>query len=145
MKTLAITICLLLGSLTAGAAQSESFRQTCRVRWENRNYVQADCRDQQGRYRYNEVSKLCNGDLANMNGRIVCDYRERDRDRGQRRGGNRLPAGSYAQSCHSCQARDYQLSCVCKDVQGNQRRTLLYFNRCQGDISNQNGRLFCAR
>ena len=131
----------------AANANTESFRQTCQVRYETSYEIQADCLDTIGNYIYNDYRRgYCAGDLANINGTLVCSSAH----------GNwpppppppsygRLPGGSYLQTCQSCTVYGASLQCTCEDVYSNWHNTYLNFQGCRGDIANINGRLNCAR
>lgn len=118
------------------AASSESFRQSCRIRYETWDRVQADCRTISGHYIYNDFDKRgCVGDIANIDGNIQCERRQHRPS---------IPRGSYLQSCNSCSADRYVLSCQCLDRRGNTQYTSLYdYDYCRGDIANINGNLTC--
>jgi hypothetical protein len=78
MKKILLTLTAIAGALSAftlssvANANTESFRQTCRVVFEDQQNVQAYCLDTSGRQIFNNSSKFCTGDLANMNGYITC-------------------------------------------------------------------------
>lgn len=54
-----------------------------------------------------------------------------------------LPPGSYRESCKDCNVDNGWLRCRCKDGRGNRRDTSIKYTRCNGDIANVDGRLFC--
>ena len=59
----------------------------------------------------------------------------------------RMPPGSYLQSCRDVRiVHGRDLAANCKTSRGDLRSSQLAdFNSCRGDISNQNGQLFCER
>ncbi len=59
----------------------------------------------------------------------------------------RVPPGSYLQSCRDVRTPNGRdLVAVCQTARGDSRPSRLEdFNSCRGDISNQNGQLFCER
>jgi hypothetical protein len=72
-------------------------------------------------------------------------------DRGQSGGygggaGRGAPAGSYQQSCGRITMRGDALAAFCRARGGGERETVLNnVSRCRGDISNNDGRLFCVQ
>lgn len=54
-----------------------------------------------------------------------------------------LPAGSYWDSCTSCQIWNHSLRCMCKTVNGNSNKTSINMKSCKSTISNINGYLSC--
>lgn len=141
MKTLIALLLSIVGYSSAVLAGTESFRQTCIVRYEDYNRIQADCRTSYGNYVYNDYRKIyCPGDLANIEGRLVCQSGD---------GYNPppswgLPYGSYQMTCVNCTASGSTLSCQCRDLQNRYRHTRLNnYHWCHGDIANLNGRLSC--
>ncbi len=63
-------------------------------------------------------------------------------DRGDYNG----PSGSYSQSCQNISTSGNTLQASCQKKNGRWRQTSLRnYNRCNGDIINNNGKLQCAR
>lgn len=55
------------------------------------------------------------------------------------------PSGSYQQTCQHIEVRGSTLYASCRDVNGNWQNTeLRNYQRCNGQIENQNGNLQCA-
>jgi hypothetical protein len=134
-------ICFLLVGVSVANAGTESFRQSCNVRSESRDRVQADCLDMRGRYHHNDAAKGCRGDLANIDGQISCVTDSSGRPgRGDT---PQLPAGSYLQTCNGCYADQSTLSCRCEDTHGSFHSTSLNYQYCRGDIANIDGNLSC--
>ena len=55
------------------------------------------------------------------------------------------PDGSYRSSCRDLQIDGSILSATCQTAYGGWQRTSIDYKRCQGDISNDRGRLICRR
>jgi hypothetical protein len=56
-----------------------------------------------------------------------------------------LPAGDYAQSCHSCEDTCAGLTCVCKKANGHEQVSGINVLSCaSGRLSNINGNLACG-
>jgi hypothetical protein len=88
----------------------------------------------------------CNGGISNIDGHLTCNANQgndwdRDGDYGRRYG----PRGSYRETCRDIEVRGDQLRARCEDVYGGWNTTTLDFDRCVGDIVNDNGRLQCTR
>jgi hypothetical protein len=130
----------VIGSIGFYPAQpSESFRQTCRVVWENRFRIQAYCRSMTGQMIYNDFDRrFCETDIANIDGRLVCAGSEGDPNYPAL-----LPSGSYQRSCQQCQVDGVTLSCQCLDTHGRYHFTSIDYQRCGDEISNLNGQLVC--
>jgi len=72
--------------------------------------------------------------------------RDGDRDRDGDRAYDRGPRGSYIQSCQNVSTNGNTLQASCQKKNGKWRQaSLRNYNRCNGDIFNNNGRLQCAR
>lgn len=57
-----------------------------------------------------------------------------------------IPRGDYVQSCRNIHIRGDRLVAECQERDGDWRRTSLDdFNRCSGEIVNNNGNLVCAQ
>ena len=57
-----------------------------------------------------------------------------------------MPGGSYLETCTNVRGFSDRIIAECRRVDGSWRRTVLNdVGSCSGDISNQNGRLDCAR
>jgi len=121
---------------TAFADHGESFRRSCRVIYEDYYVIEAYCRTRLGREIYNQFDRQgCISDISNQNGRLTCE-------KGYAGG---LPAGSYLQSCHSCNmSYEGYLECLCRDGRGGVRPTSIYVPGCRGPIDNTYGRLTCS-
>lgn len=149
MKTALISLFLVaLGFVSTAFAGTESFRQTCRVRYEDQYRIVADCLDWNNRYVYNDYRRngICWGDLANIGGRLTC--------RGGQGGGHHpgpqpgygsLPQGSYLRTCGNCYTQGYRLTCSCRTSTNYWLQTSLNFRGCRGDIANNEGRLQCYK
>ena len=67
---------------------------------------------------------------------------DRDRDRGRDNG----PRGSYSQTCQDVRVNGSTLEARCQKRNGQWKQTSLRnFDRCSGDIENNNGKLRCRR
>lgn len=137
------------GNLTCnqGGGANGSFTQTCRdisVRW---GQLRARCQTRDGRWVDTSLDQYarCNSDISNENGQLRCGAgygRDRDHD-GDRRD---APRGSYAQSCRDIRTRGDDLTAVCQTMNGQWvSSTLDHYDRCVGEIVNDDGQLQCTR
>ena len=100
--------------------------------------LRADCPDDRNRYRATSISADCDGDIANINGKLQC---RRYSDIG---GGN-LPSGSYRLSCYGSRMNGNTLSATCMDTANRRRNTSINAVTCRGrDIGNLDGSLRCT-
>jgi len=149
-----------------GAQPGGSYAQTCRdirVQW---NVLWARCQTRDRRWMETSLPQFsqCRGDIGNQDGQLRCITRhdedrdrdrdhdrdcDRDRDRDRDRDGEGrgyLPRGSYAQTCRDIRTRGDDLRAVCETVNGEWvSSTLDGYDRCVGDIVNDDGRLECTR
>ena len=71
----------------------------------------------------------------------------RDNDHGDRHDDhNGPPSGGYRQTCRDLQTFGSTLQASCQKKNGKWRQTSLrHFNRCLGEIENNNGKLVCSK
>jgi hypothetical protein len=146
-----------------GAMPRGSFVQSCRdvrVRW---NVLLARCQNREGRWVDTSLEQFsrCNSEISNEDGQLRCGREwgrdkdrdwDRDRDRGRDhdrdydRGRGYEPRGSYTQTCREVRTRGNDLTAVCQTMNGQWvGSTLNEYNRCAGEIVNDDGRLECTR
>jgi hypothetical protein len=144
-----------------GAMPRGSFVQSCRdvrVRW---NVLMARCQNREGRWVDTSLEQFsrCNSEISNEDGQLRCgrewgrdrdrDWdrdRDRDHDRDYDRGRGNEPRGSYTQTCREVRTRGDDLTAVCQNMNGQWvGSTLDGYNRCAGEIVNDDGRLECTR
>jgi Ni/Co efflux regulator RcnB len=72
------------------------------------------------------------------------DHHDRDHDRDHRYDRDRVPDGSYRQTCQDIRVDGDRLYAKCQKRNNDWRSTSLkHFDRCRGEIANINGRLEC--
>jgi CVNH domain len=152
-----------------GAMPRGSFVQSCRdvrVRW---NVLLARCQARDGRWVDASLEQYsrCNNEISNEDGQLRCGREfvrdrdrdwdrdrdrdrdrdhDRDRDRDHDRGRGYEPGGSYAQTCREVRTRGNDLTAVCQNMNGQWvGSTLNGYDRCVGEIVNDDGRLECTR
>jgi CVNH domain len=154
---------LALGSGIRSAAQAPggSYQQTCRNIGVRGNTLYADCQDANRNWRSTQLRDYnrCRGEIQNINGNLQCtggnDGRgpgryNRDHDQNQDRDWdwdrdrrNRIPRGSYVQTCQDIRVNGNQLQARCQKKNGKLRDTSMSnFYGCR-DIENDNGKLKC--
>jgi hypothetical protein len=156
---LALTLAFFSPGMTRTAQQppSGSYLQTCRDIGVRGSTLYATCLDTGGGWQSTELRDFqsCSSDIQNINGRLQCATsgnrgndrgRERDRGRDGDRGDDRVPRGSYVQTCQNISISGNTLQASCQKRNGHWRQTSLRdYNRCRGDIFNDNGKLRCSR
>lgn len=158
-----------------GTLPSGGYSQTCRDVRVRYGALRARCQDRTGAWVDTSLDAFwrCNGVIENIDGQLRCvanrdrDYdRDRDRDRDHDRDWDRdhdrdrdrdhdgdrdrdrgyAPRGSYSQTCRDIHAQGNSLQAVCQTMGGNWVPTTINeFDRCVGDIVNDDGRLECTR
>ena len=141
---------LVIAMGAAASAQAEyaprgTYQRTCSDIEATWNTLSATCRTRTGSWNYSTLRNYrdCDGDIANRNGRLECigSYNE-DGDDDYR---DRLPMGSYRDSCRKMEIERGTLTAECQDNFGRWRYTeLAGYGSCR-DIANSNGILRCIR
>jgi hypothetical protein len=158
-------IVVLLAMTFAGTSSSAqqvpggSYQQTCRNIGVRGNTLYADCQDTNRNWRSTQLRDYnrCRGEIQNLNGNLQCTGgygnngrwqrgRDRDNDRDwdwDRDHRNRVPRGSYVQTCQDIRVNGNELQARCEKKNGKWRDTSLSnFYGCR-DIENDNGKLRC--
>lgn len=153
---------LSAGSALAQPEPDGSFTDSCQNVQVRNGDLRAQCRTANGGWNWTTLDdyERCDGDIANLNGELVCREGANDDDTGPGRppgpppsppqggwnsGGN-LPNGSYRQTCRNIEVDRDDLDAECQDRNGRYRDTQLDdYRRCRGDIANDNGTLRCNR
>lgn len=144
-------ICAVAGALSISTAAvaattdvpipSGSYQDTCSDIEATWTTLTATCERRDGNWNYTTLSgyRQCDGDIANVNGRLKCVDDEDDND-------DWLPRGSYRETCRKIEVDDNTLEAECKDNFGRWRYTeLADYRSCRGDIFNDRGILRCRR
>jgi hypothetical protein len=155
-------VCEKNGTMPAGG-----YAQTCRDVRVRYGILRARCENRNGEWVETSLESIsrCNGAVENIDGQLRCvanrdhdDDRDRDRDHDRDRDadhdrdrgndGDRraAPRGSYAESCREIHSEGNSLRAVCQTVGGNWVGTSINdYDRCVGEIVNDDGRLDCTR
>jgi hypothetical protein len=158
-----------------GTLPSGGYAQTCRDVRVRYGFLRARCQNREGGWVDTSLESFsrCNGAIENIDGQLRCvasrdhDHDgDRDRDRDHDRDGDHdrhgdrdgdrdrdrdgdhgyAPRGSYSQSCREIHAQGNSLRAVCETVGGNWVATSINdYDRCVGEIVNDDGRLDCTR
>src|ERR1700731_4012128 len=147
------TLMFVLVGASAGLAQSApsgSYQQTCRDIGVRGDVLTARCKDTGGNWRNAQMRDIsyCNGDITNENGALRCAsstgaYQGGYNGGYYNQGG--IPGGSYAQTCQDVHIQGNDMEARCQTTNGDWRTTRLSsFDRCGGDIANDDGRRRCA-
>jgi hypothetical protein len=116
-----------------------SYQATCSDFYTDGNTLWATCRTRYGDSIDTSLHghNSCEGDIANIDGRLTC-VDDRDDDWS--------PRGSYRNTCRRINVEERTLEAECQDRFGRWRYTELdNFRLCRGDIFNLNGILGCRR
>jgi len=110
-----------------------SYKGTCKDIRVDGKYLKADCRRKDGAWKYSDINyKDCDGDIFNDDGRLKCNQSQK------------LPKGSYKQSCRDIRVDGKYLKAECRKRDGGWRVSEINWKNCDHDIANDNGRLTCA-
>lgn len=162
----AILALAIAGPWAACAAQapSGSYQQTCKDIGVRGSTLYARCKDANNEWRDTQLQDYgrCRGEIQNLNGSLQCTDQgggyggnydrdrdrdrdhDHDRDRDRGRYNNGAPNGSYTQTCQNITVAGNTLRASCQKKNGKLKNTSLNnFNRCNGDIQNDNGKLRC--
>ena len=153
---------------------SGGYTQTCQDIRTHGTTLEARCQTRDNQWNQTSLRDFnqCTGEIENDNGNLTCSKggnsgqdRHRDqpgdrRDNGQgdrhdNQPGDRRdrhddhngpPSGGYMQTCRDLQTFGSTLQASCQKRNGRWRQTSLrHFDRCVGEIENNNGKLVCSR
>lgn len=128
----------LVGAASAQPIPSGSYQDTCSEISATWTTLTATCERGDGNWNYTTLKnyRSCRVDIANVKGRLQCVDSEDDR----------LPKGSYRDTCRKIEVDGDTLTAECKDSFRRWRYTELDdFAGCRGDIFNDRGILRCRR
>ena len=149
--TCAITL-LCLGIQGIGWAQSipsGSYQQSCKNIGVLDEVLSANCQDSDGKWEATQLRdyRNCGGDIMNDNGALRCGNTVNGAavryPGGYQQAG--VPSGSYTQSCQEIRVHGDDLEARCQAVDGSWHKSKLDdFQKCGGDVANDNGNLRCV-
>ncbi len=124
-----------------------SYQSSCENISTNDGMLRASCETEEGdliNSRLNDYSD-CEGDISNADGRLTCTRGDENEDEDDQIN-NRVPPGSYQETCRNERVESGDLTAECADRNGRWRFSELQNHRlCRGDIRNGNGILSCNR
>jgi len=135
---------LTQGTIMAQGIPQGSYQQTCNNVAVNGNVLTANCQDSRGNWINAQLPDMqrCGSDITNDNGVLHCA--SSSNGPGGYQAGNG-PGGSYAQSCRDIHVGGDDLHARCQTRDGSWHETKLDdYNKCHGDILNDNGNLKCV-
>jgi CVNH domain len=125
-------------SSNAQSVPPGSYQQTCRNIDFHDDTLAANCQDSTGHWQSALLRDVqgCRSDIINDDGALRCS-----KGNGVAVG---LPGGSYTQSCQDVHAHGDDLEARCPTASGDWKNTKLDdYNKCRGEIVNDNGKLRC--
>jgi len=143
LLALALTV-LTQGTIMAQGIPQGSYQQTCNNVAVNGNVLTANCQDSRGNWINAQLPDVqrCGSNITNDNGVLHCA------SSGYGPGGYQAgngPSGSYTQSCQDIHVGGDDLHARCQTRDGSWHETKLDdYNKCRGDILNDNGNLKCV-
>jgi len=116
-----------------------SWQQTCRNSNMKGGTLYAQCQRMNGSWRDSSIdARQCggNGGVANNDGNLVCESGGG--------GGDKLPGGSWQQSCRDGKANGGVLTATCQRMSGNWTPAWINYRGCpSGRVGNADGKLVC--
>jgi hypothetical protein len=140
-----MAVIFIVGLGISSQAQSTppgSYQQTCRNIDFHDDLLVANCQDSSGHWQSAQLRDVqsCRSDIINDDGALRCS-RSGGVSGGVAAG---LPGGSYTQSCQDVRAHGDDLEARCPTANGDWKSTKLDdYNKCRGEIVNDNGKLRC--
>jgi len=145
LRCWAVGVMCVVGLGIASNAQSNppgSYQQTCRNIDFHDDVLVANCQDSTGHWQSAQLRDVqgCRSDIINDDGALRCS-----RSGGASGIAAGLPGGSYTQSCQDVRASGDDLHARCPTANGDWKDTKLDdYNKCRGEIVNDNGKLRCV-
>jgi hypothetical protein len=143
LSAIAVTFVLGLGSrANAQSVPPGSYQQTCKNIDFHNDVLAANCQDSSGHWQSALLHEVqgCRSDIINDDGSLRCSRGvgyQTDNHAG-------LPGGIYTQSCQDIRIHGDDLEARCPTAGGDWKNAKLDdYNKCHGDIVNDNGKLRC--
>jgi len=142
--SLIVMFAMAWGSLAnAQTIPPGSYQQTCKNIEMRGDVLSANCQDSTGRWQSVLLRDVgsCRSDIINDDGALRCS-----RGVGYQNGNQGgIPGGSYVQSCQEVRVHGDDLEARCQTSSGDMKSSKLDdYNKCRGDIVNDNGKLRCV-
>jgi hypothetical protein len=141
--------CLAIqGIASAQSVPSGSYQQSCKNIGVRDEVLSANCQDSDGKWEATQLRdyRSCGGDIMNDNGALRCGNGGPAPVAGYQPGYQTgVPNGSYAQSCQEIRVHGDDLEARCQTADGTWHKTSLDdYQKCRGDVVNDNGKLRCV-
>jgi CVNH domain-containing protein len=133
-----------------GAPAVPSYTQTCKDIKSHGDHLEARCKAINGDWRNTSLSdyRKCHGQIINDDGNLRCVAAASTVYPGTGPAGYAagVPAGSYVQTCQEVRVSGDDLQARCQTANGDMRDSKLDdFQKCRGDIVNDDGHLRCSK
>jgi hypothetical protein len=113
-----------------------NYKDTCRSISILGNRLLAQCHRDDGKWQNSEIKWTdCEGDIRNVNGELICKHKAKPI--------KPVPKGSYKNTCKDIRLDGDYLRAKCEKRNGVWNNTKIKYNKCSGDIWNDNGELAC--
>src|SRR5438270_43418 len=137
------------GIAGAQSVPSGSYQQTCKNIDVRNDVLEANCQDTDGKWEATQLRdyRSCGSDIMNDNGALRCGNTVNGWRGPGYQGGNQagLPNGSYTQTCQEVRVHGDDLEARCQTTDGKWHKSKLDdFQKCRGDVANDNGSLRCV-
>jgi hypothetical protein len=140
-------VCIAIQGIgRAQSVPSGSYQQSCKNISAGGDVLTANCQDSDGKWEATQLRdyRSCGADIMNDNGALRCansapvaGYRP-----GYQAG---VPNGSYTQSCQDIHVSGDDLKARCQTADGSWHDAKLDdYQKCRGDVVNENGKLRCV-
>jgi hypothetical protein len=130
----------------AQSVPSGSYQQSCKNIDVRDEVLTANCQDTDGKWEATQLRdyRSCGSDIMNDNGALRCSNTApvSNYQPGYQAG---VPNGSYTQSCQDVHIDGDDLKARCQTADGNWHNAKLDdYQKCRGDVVNDNGKLRCV-
>jgi hypothetical protein len=146
--TFGLALLAIQGAAMAQSVPTGSYQQTCKNVDVRNDVLIANCQDMDGKWEATQLRdyRSCGSDIMNDNGALRCGNTVNGTQPGYQAGYQQgVPNGSYTQTCQDIRVHGDDLEARCQTVDGNWHKAKLDdFQRCRGDVANENGNLRCV-
>lgn len=142
-------VCIAMQGLgKAQSVPSGSYQQSCKNLDVRDGVLVANCQDSDGKWEATQLRDFesCGGDIMNDNGALRCAANGAAPVAGYRPAYQAgVPNGSYTQTCQDIHVSGDDLKARCQTTSGDWHDAKLDdYQKCRGDVANDNGKLHCV-
>jgi CVNH domain len=142
-------VCLAIQGIScAQSIPSGPYQRSCKNLEVRDGILTANCQDSDGKWEATQLRdyQSCGADIMNDNGALRCAANGGAPVVGYRPGYQTgIPNGSYTQSCQDIHVSGDDLKARCQTADGNWHDAKLDdYQKCRGDVVNENGKLRCV-